>query len=36
MLAATSMALPRPSMSRGLVSMSIRMSLTICLARGSD
>ena len=35
MLAQTRMALPRPSMSRGLVSMSIRMSLTICRARGS-
>ena len=35
MLDPTSMALPRPSIRRGLVSMSSRMSLTICLARGS-
>ena len=36
MLAPTSIALPRPSIRRGLVSMSSRMSLTICLARGSE
>jgi len=36
MLAPTSSVLPRPSIRRGLVSMSIKMSWTICLARGSE
>jgi len=35
MLSPTSIALPRPLTSRGSVSMSSKMSWTICLARGS-